>query len=1411
MRDRLLILGRSWRLAFSALAEDIPTVGQTALRRFLTDSTTIDVLINSLRPQTAPSAASRSRFDNETSAINVTPNGNGKYNLQQIKDDTLWLSQAASVDELCALRMIVLEWQSRSSARLLHDHEAEELPAFSGSMRLKSSLLLSRIRAPPKSAKTVREQFESEVARRDRILNTYLSERRFKAKTLGHVLFRTLCEKAPPVDATSGNEDAKIYDRWSWVERAGTRILEAWSIVTDKPVEANKWFLDVVSLIAEDIDAIAAGSKIEVDDAVKEELEMRWVETQATEILHLMHIAFIVAQSSQTLWTSECLSAWFKLMDQVSFFGSLELPFEALNEAYIYNIRSMATMTSLSILNLPVALDTVPGLSSGALTNTDAGSTIYLQNVGCVHEITMSLLNSAATQSLHVKPVALAWSVILQDARAYADSSQLARDNRHAQRAADSIGSSAISDTESIEGSGERRRSSPNRRTSFGSDNSQQLTYLEEVVDALQKIDPADDVINLLARSAVQEPSAFEVMTDISLIFSESFGFERHGSFGLRFRTTLLDLTTASLVHIDYQPDIVATVLAILTGGCSYWDSIARYQQRLNFDIVSHFRSKDMLMTRIFETARTRFPYESLPYLKLCQALAAAPMSNRDQNLSIATSLESLPTLTSIFYEGDAAYELTGEGDNMYIVLQSALDISATGQGTKGRISQLLLTSTAHSAGQVSSDAMILPSGTSGRPLTDGKPLVVMFRFPYSGLKYMGLVLRQALQARTHHRVELTESISEIANEIIGLLSRMLSTAFLSTKSGTSLDKAQSVARSILEEASDGLGRNEDVISIVLEMFEDELYNQTASSRIDFPTEFLIQCTQFIHSLLPILPGRVWPFLGRSGLLGLNGVESRLINVVAVLEVPAGQFAFLLSTVHLFESLVEDAISHAVSRKGISTAANRFDTSDSDSNGSGITEALMQKILLHFEKIMIDIFESTNNWRFLAVHHKLEINTIICQIFERILSYCHDTDDNTELSKKLSSALAPSAEYLLDVFLSSSSNDLPLQPLIQCIREGVDTPTNTIPVHLGLARVALTDAAISLTDRLARTNIYLGRPSSRLEQQLFGSISAIAKCYSVHERYKLPVVRLLDAMVRGANRSSELPPSLLGHMGSETAKSFVDLLSILDQPLDHLDLGRYIWRLLSGVVSERQQWFAIYLLTGNTPKDSLKETSAQAISNSPPVLEVAITKLRRLPHIDLADAICVLEFLTSATDFWPSICEKVRNDAALIKAFQDFLANLDNPQTNRTQREPLLETHRFQLAAFISSIFAIIAHRRNVMHDDSFAKQILPSLSFLVQNGASTSRYNASLHGSLHKNFESRYSGCKLIQLKRTAICQPVPGDNFYFDVGFADRLLRYDSAWAPASGRGFFNELKLANHNLSLVEAQMVRLTLDV
>lgn len=1072
-------------------------------------------------------------------------------------------------------------------------------------------------------------------------------------------------------------------------------------------------------------------------------------------------------------------------------------------------LQSVTALVSLSILNAPLALKVLDQSFAAGVSKGFEGSSPYVLDSAAVNELNDIFSGAASlkTSSLSV----LAWSIILQKLRELALAARETKEVRQSLRATEKYNTAESSDTDGAERSSARLA---HRRSSTGSDSSQQSTLLEEIYDSISFITvDGGDLANFLAASAVDECKVFEVVTTIAVEYCTPFGFEHGGKPGRRMRSMLLDLVKACASYVAYQPTLLMATLALLTGSERYWETVDRSTDPNTSELGAKFMKDDVLKTMIWKPALGRFPYETLPFLQLCRAFTFLNDGSNLEELPTWNELEELDSFTyRLPADFDAYVPVRTQEDEDFLQLTRTLIVAvgpdlgrSAAQHYGVEKSSRDITTLAQSQ-----NTFVLPSDTQGRIISNGKPFVVMWHHSYSALAYMGRILQCASMVDlSASELKPTFSI-EIVGEMIGLITAMLSSAASTGPSGSTSPSSAESAESILGGASDGLDRNQDVISIIFEIFEKEMYKSRKPSEDMESIDLLIQCIHFTFALLPFKPDRVWPFLGRSGLLGIGKDEGQLSAIVATQEMLLGRYDFLLGCIRLFEALVEDVVTHVVSRKAPTKALTRF--GDTTSLGAGVSRVTMEKVLENLTRTVIETFESTMNWKFVEQWERMEINSHLCSIFRKILHYCFDTNDNPEISQKLTSPLAPAAEYIISVFLSKSNANVTAVPLLHIFGEGVATPSTTLPTRGLQFWTSQVREALKLTSTLIRLNRLLLQPPSHLEDQMFKSASILAKVYTAHETYRLPVVELFDALVRAAAASSRQPPSLLGHLGQETASHFLEVLSMLDQPLNDDHLSSAIWRLLSAVVSKRQQWFAIFVLTGHTPRESFKDKTNSAALNSrrsDSILNAALDGLCNIEKVEPRKALSMLEFVALAADFWPWVLTTISEHTHFIKTISEFGAHTGSVTAAKRSKASRTSSdyNSVQVLSLVANVLTMYCNYRQQMNDQKFLKWIVPHLAYLINNAISLPSYSSSLHANLSRNFRSKFSGCSLEDFKRTSLNRTQLGDSFFYDLELANKMLSYDPAWVGKKDEGFAEEVRRANFDLSVVEAQVVSL----
>lgn len=1021
--------------------------------------------------------------------------------------------------------------------------------------------------------------------------------------------------------------------------------------------------------------------------------------------------------------------------------------------------------------------------------------------------MTEILIVAATHCSANASLSVLAWGIILQTIREHGSISRESREVKQAQRAVEKYSAADDFDTEGADRSWDRRSPSLQRRSSASSDTSQASTLLEYILDKIMDTTLDEDPISYLAKGAVDGSHVFDVVTSLAVDYCTCFAQEHNGKSGMMMRRMLLELVRAALEWIDYQPTLILASLAVLTGNERYWDTLNRPQGFNDAKPATFFLNDSLLMHKLFQTALARFPYETLPFLKLCRALASSNAEDDDGLPAVWPYIQALDSLTCIVPTDFTAYEIIREDEEAnYIELTGNLGFLDDSSGsTYAQTSNSTNSPRALVKVSPTSSSPQLPVGTVGRVLSESRPLIVMWRYDYSPLAYLGKHLRTfAIDGSSSTSSPDTR---EIVSETINLITHLISSA-IRRQSVTSTAVSQKAVQTILENASDGLDRNQDIISVIFEIFEKELHRHHSALEEETSLDILTPCIQFTYALLIAIPDRVWPFLGRSSLLGIYDLESQLHIIVASNEVLSGRQDFLIGAVRVFDALVDDAIAHAVSYKLPKLALKRF--ADTSNAGIGMSQTAIQKVLVSLEHTMVYVFESTSNQKISMQEERWEINTWICTTFQRILSYCFDIDDQPDVFQKLAKPLAPAAEYLLNAFLSTSNSNLTVNPLLRILLEGASFLNNSLSARGFEYCTSQVRAAISFTTSLIRINSFLKRPQSHLQQEMFKATPILARVYAAHESYRLPTVELFDALTRSNDGSDQKPLSLLGYLGQETASCFLETLAVVDQPFSDDFLAIGIWRLLSSIVSRHQQWLAILVLTGNTPRDSLKDSGkadGSPAQRAEALLTIALDGLSNIERLQPTNAIAMLEFVSCAADYWPWVLRTIEDHPHFLTVMLDFVVYHDSPQSptgNTAASKGPAQYARLQMSSVILDILAMCIHSAQQSQNLTFAKKLLPNLTFYIRNAVSVPGYNASLHANLRRNFESNFPGCYLKEFKRTTVKRPILGDSFYYDLELAGKMLSFDLAWAGISDKGFAEEISKANINLSLVESQV-------
>ncbi|KAL8673816.1 MAG: hypothetical protein Q9168_001781 [Polycauliona sp. 1 TL-2023] len=1370
----------SWKATYIGLQELQGASPDESLERHLTDSVTLELLKVALLQSPPPAAQTKSNFETKTSAINVPPSAQGRFDIKQFQNDTLWLSGKATIDEVTALRVVVLEWQSRPTFRLLRCTSTSDVPSFGAALSGSSfQPALSPVRPnlefglSPEEAGTS-ELINSEETRRRRLFSIYLEERLYKINTCNYLL-RNARIRTEVGGASTSKRSSAIP---CWVDQIGHDLLDTWHV----PGVG-------IDLLKTRIKDLEEGCQWFSSDAMQESIMVEWCQSQILEMMAILDVLLNVLTIQDQFPNGDFVRRWFNLMNDHGFFEQFQPPLRDLYDSHELDIQSLCSLVSLAILKLPVVLATLKPKGEGI---NDAG---YLHEVITCGEITEILISAASACLQVASPAVLAWSIILQRLR---ERSIGPRDER---------GILISPDGEALDQPFSKNSGSMFRRgSSTGSDTPQQQSFVEQVLERATSVSIDGDAVAYLARAAVDGSHVLNIIATLSTsCYAPSDSYQGVQS-NLRIRRILMDLISAVLGLIEYQPDLIATTLAVLSGNEDYRSLLQHPTESRDIKPAAMFIKDDTFMTNIFSVALSRFPFEILPFLRLCRALASSDEGQDGDGLpAIWTKLETTDCLTCVLPASFTSYQLLPDDEESSIISLMADFNMFDHEHTSLSASYKRLK---HSGSQSSAHLLNLrqiPRGTTGRVLSETRPLVVLWRHDYCPLAYLGMLLHSASSIEPTMRSSPQSNVpsSEVIAEIIDLLSILLSSINRTSASDGSLPSS-AAAQTILDTASEGLDRGQDIVSVIFDIFEKELSRQPKTTE-DAALSILLRCVQFTEALLHLMPDRVWPFLGRSSLLGIKDCDSQLNSVLASTEMILGKYDFLLGCIHLFESLADDAISHAVIRKNPTQSVARF--AASLSHNTGVSQVVVKKVMLNFQRIMLDVYQSMSNWNFMMAEQRHEINTRLSSSFNVLLTCCFGIEDQSDTHSKLTASLMPAVEQIVKTFVTCAGADSTLVHMIQMIQEGITEALSLEPRNT-LYGIQQTVEALRLATTSLRLNTLFGLKRSALEEKALRHVSLLARCYTSHPLFRQPVVELLTVLVINADVTDGQPASLLGHMGEEAASQFLEVLAMVDEPLCNRDVSVSIWNLLSAVVSRRQQWFAICVLTGEAPRKLIKKkiTESDGRDRSDSIFGVALDRLSTIGRLHSRNALAMLEFVALAADSWPWTLSIAEQHSHFIPAITEYISQVETV-TNTTQNrsgQAEMEYYKLQMTSYITEVLAMYTQYTRQAGNTMYAKELLPNLTYVTTAAVLPPEYNASLHSNLRQNFEVRFENCQLTAFKRTSLKLPSLGESFYYDLDIANQMLHKDSSWTGRDQDGFAAELALANVNFSVVEARI-------
>lgn len=992
---------------------------------------------------------------------------------------------------------------------------------------------------------------------------------------------------------------------------------------------------------------------------------------------------------------------------------------------------------------------------------------LYLKSPQVMEDIHATISAAAANGTSAAYPTVFIWSIILLQLNLSLSDRSEKRDLMLQEKSAEVLQANAA-------------RPEPTRRSSVGS-----IMSIEELPrDVFLRstgLDKDVQSIESLAQQATEGGTVYEVLSQMALVAGEL----TDGAFpqlqGSRVRRVFTEFLKWTYPLVGYQAEPVSALLACLSGGASYWDISRQTATSPTTDILALTLLDDELLADYFEASLNRFPFEVSPFLRITSALARCT-SLRDTERSdlILRLLQRTPTLTFNFPPNFQDYELVLEDENTNSFrLVQPIQLFHPGLRIRRHIAV---------------DDFCIPEGSYGRFVTDSGR-VVFLEYEHSALALLGSRLQISLTQADYNLVLGPLSQEEVA-ESISLLAILVRAEYVKAPA-TGPRRFQKVVE-IVEEASKSIDFSKDIISVICDILD-------ASMQDEDPGEgnlgVITACVQFLHAALPIFPSRVLSYMARCDLLNSESHAGRLARLTGKLDMGEEQFEFLISAVRLLSSIVDAIMSSSIQRKHGGKSGNRVKAEDE--SWLGTSDSTLSKLGYSIAQAAVDVFENSSTWKFGSVTYPTLLMRDVAPIMRNLILYAYGLDD-AESSGRPTEALEAGAEYVIDSFLSPSAGSLRFRPLLNTIDAGRQGHVLTLYHKSAVASQRQVTAVLELATTLLRVASLYDRPVGLFEGHLFKISGLLARLCIANDHFKRPTLLLLNALVESAGRRTDEPPSLLGYLGPQVAKSFLDVLAKIDKPFSSPTEVTTIWKFFSSIIRNRQQWMSNCLISGKTPREV---SDANKIKNfaSESVFSTALAKLKDVGALSRPEALEILDFVTSAQNYWPWTVFTILRDPACFDGLRSRIRGMSSA-TVTARTDPLGAAYDAKEAAYIAEAFAMqLYHLRHMGGAESVAKDLLKNLDYYLRDGAAISGYNVSLHSNFRKNFANKYPSCSVERFKRTMLQQRDLGDNYYYDLVMADEMLRFDPGWRGPKSNGFKTEMERANINLSLVDAQIV------
>lgn len=562
-------------------------------------------------------------------------------------------------------------------------------------------------------------------------------------------------------------------------------------------------------------------------------------------------------------------------------------------------------------------------------------------------------------------------------------------------------------------------------------------------------------------------------------------------------------------------------------------------------------------------------------------------------------------------------------------------------------------------------------------------------------------------------------------------------------------DNVDDILKSLQETSLDVLP------STVLQIYEQALQGYGELSVI-------VSSLRFFTILLKVAPSIAWPIVPRLGFEDRFATSDVLGDFTATLEATGQASRFVSAYCALVDGALADLVDHAL------TLGERL-------------KRIKTQFFSTSVQYLLNCFKTYTTWRVSDLDERYALGENMSRLFVRLLRLCFDNHlASCDLTVHVSEIIMPAAKSICTQLIGQqtkgSRQGSNVQAAINLLAEDKLKVNSTGFLN---AFFELYEALLKIPSNAISTSM------EKLYHLCFSTIPALVASWSRRPENRHGTIKLIITILE---HDTNAPPSILALL-SDGKESFKENLFEYILRSTSLSQSEYhdAWRLLNCFLGRKQEGLALFLLEKSVSQEiALLKTISNHISTvdcSTPLSEITLGMLRSVVAAQ-SWSYLVHEQLGSNQQFWSKARE----------LFHACNASLSN------QSDELVTTqdcHRLVGAGLIAQILATEFTCLDNETRNTEDWKLTTLLDALPGDTLEIKHYRASLHGNLARNLSQKYPGFTPTALTRKNWANHKYGEDFYYDLTLAQQLIRANT---------FIREIRTANFNLSLMDAQGVR-----